>query len=128
MAKQKLSTSDKIEAFSMRLNGSSLQEIADKFGVSRQCIFQIVPTGTSYRLSNNYESCIYPNIRRFLIENRYSYHRFADLCAVSLTCMHNALIGRVSPHKSTIDKILEVTGMTYEEAFLLCDSKDGEVL
>ncbi len=33
---------EKIEAFTMRLDGETYQEIADKFGVTRQYIHQIL--------------------------------------------------------------------------------------
>lgn len=116
---------EKIAAYAMRLGGSSLQEVADKFGVSREYIRQITPpTGTLAQTRSSYEKCIYPNISSWLYENRYSYNRFSKLICCTCTSIYNALIGKTDPSKCLIDKILDATGMTYEVAF---EQKNGEV-
>lgn len=113
-----MTVDEKVEAYRMRLNGSSLKECADKFGVTREYIRQITPpVETCARRRSSYETCIYPNLKKWLYENRYSYSSFAKLLAVSAMSVYNALKGKVDPHKKLIDKILDATEMSYEEAF-----------
>ena len=102
----------------MRLEGASLQECANRFGVSREYIRQITPPATAYaRKRSSYETCVYPNLAQWLYENRYSYNAFAKLCATSYAIVFRALTGECDFRKALIDKILDATGMTYEEAF-----------
>lgn len=50
-------------------------------------------------------------------DNRMTYNRFAALCGSSPTVLYRNLTGETEITKRTIDKILEVTGLSYEEAF-----------
>lgn len=102
----------KIEAYAMLLDGCTLQEIGDKFGVSRQRIQQIFPNN---RCENfNY---IYPNIVRWMRENRVPAARFAESVGVVAGTFSTWMRGLYDPKKYYIDRILAITGMTYEEAF-----------
>lgn len=113
-----MTNEQKVEAYRMRLEGATLQECADRFGVTRECIRKITPPVETHKRGRPaYKSCIYPNLRALLSENRYGYSDFAKLCVASEQAIFNALTGKVNPRKSTIDKILDATGMTYEEAF-----------
>lgn len=108
----------KLEACSMRFDGVSLQEIADHFGVSEKYISRIVPicNHVSRRRSN---PIIYKNIERYLEENAIPIELFASISGTSRQAMSAILSGKNSPSKRTVDKILEATGMTYEEAFYI---------
>ena len=90
----------KVEAYRMRLEGATLQSIADHFEVSLEWIRQIVPPieGKTWSLEGMRNRCVYPGIAQWLYENRW-------------------MNGVHKPNKPTIDKILKVTGMTYEQAF-----------
>ena len=113
-----MTVEQKVEAYRMRLEGATLRECAEKFGVSRECIRQITPpVETHPRRRSNYDGCIYPNIKEWLYQNRYSYCSFSKLLACTPMSVYNALMGKVSPNKKFIDKILDATGMSYEEAF-----------
>lgn len=114
-----MSVEDKVRAYEMRLRGSTVQEIADEFGVTKQYIAQFLPKGSRTRKPKIYESCVFPAIRNYLFKNRYTYSGFAKKCCVSDSIMRNALDGNVVMSKTTIDRILEATGMTYEEAFTI---------
>lgn len=59
----------------------------------------------------------YPILRGYILENHLSVKGFAEKCGVSPHTMHDMLFGRATPTKTTIDKVLEATGMTYEDAF-----------
>lgn len=119
----KMTNRDKAEAYFMRLNGNSLREIADKFGVSYQYIAQILPSSApAFHHPTNTEKCIYPAIRKYMEKNRMTYGRFASLCGLSPMSLYRNLTGDSTPLKKTIDRVLEVTGMTYEEAFNVDES------
>jgi transcriptional regulator with XRE-family HTH domain len=108
----------KLKMYEMRLDGYTIQEIADEFGVSRQYVVQIVPFNGRSRKGSSYDKCIYPNIKNWLIKNRIAYRQFADLCDVNVMTLHNGINGNTTMTKTTIDKILKATGMKYEEAFM----------
>lgn len=114
----------KIEAYAMRLDGVSLQGIADHFGVSKQYIHQLLP-GARRSNKKKYESYIYPNIVKFLRENNVSAKHLAELCDITNSGINHFLSGKSGGSKTTIDKILAVTGMTYEEAFAKEDSNEA---
>lgn len=106
----------KIEAYSMRLDGATLREIADKFGVSFQYIQHLFP-GARKDNKRRSSSIVYPNIIDFINENDISLLEFPEKCGVSYNGMMSFLLGKNNGSKKTIDKILEATGMKYEEAF-----------
>lgn len=118
MGIRKLTDEDWAEARAMRANGFTLQEVADRFGVSKQAISKNIP--------QHYYSCqkcrdlgkiVYPGFRRFMMENRYTVSRLAKACGIRYAALYNALSGKHDPSKTTIDRMLSFTGMTYEEAF-----------
>lgn len=106
----------KIEAYSMRLDGVPIRKIAEKYGVSYQYIQQLLP-GKRKDYREKYKSCIYPNIVKFLHENSMSLKKLSDLCNLSYVGLQEFLMGKHKGSKKTVDKILKATGMTYEEAF-----------
>ena len=115
---RKMTNKEKADAYFMRLNGMSLREIADKFGVTYQCIAQILPaTSPAFRHPTNADKCIYPAIREYMQKNRMTYNRLAALCGITPMTIYRSLNKEVNPTKKTIDRVLEVTQMTYEEAF-----------
>lgn len=110
----------KLEACSMRFDGVSLQEIADHFGVTKEYIRKITPkveTKSVYRTKSG--KCIYTNILGWMQKNRVCAKKLSKMIGVSTCTVSNMLKGKVNTTKNTIDKVLEVTGMTYEEAFYI---------
>lgn len=99
-------------ACSMRLDGHTLQEIADKYGVSAQYISTIVP-----RSFKTGVRCIYPALKAWMGQKGYSAERIAKFCDVHRNTVYGWLNGKHTIDKPCIDKILQLTGMTYEEAF-----------
>ena len=107
-----------IEAFAMRLEGYSYREIADKYGVSSERIRQIVGYGAKGRKVGN-AKCIYPNLTKWVIENGDSFNHInkeTGICSSS-TGFYQKLKGTSRLTICDIKKILEYTGMTFEEAF-----------
>lgn len=107
---------EKIKAYVMCLDGATLQEAADEFGVTREYIRQIL--SPNKRKPKEYY-CIYTGLRNWLIEHKYSCPRFIDECGLPLT--GNTFLTKIKGKSEftivEIKKILSYTGMTFEEAF-----------
>ena len=59
----------------------------------------------------------YPVIEIYMIKHSLSLREFARRCGVPSSTMCRLLKGDTEPSKITIDKILAVTGLSYEECF-----------
>lgn len=121
---RKLSNKDKAEVYYMRLEGYTLQEIADRFGVTEQAIYNLLPPGAVRRYRSNRKS-IYPALSIWMFSNGISANSFAGLVGVSYSTMLKILDGVQTPGKDTIDKILKATGLKYEEAFSTEGTENG---
>lgn len=108
---------EKVYAYRMRLEGNTIQKIADHFGVSKQYISKELRTDRIRSNEKIVDACIYPNIRKFLIQEMLTGHSFSNKSGISYATLHHALTGKTDPRKETIDRILEFTGLTYEQAF-----------
>lgn len=105
------------------LEGYTVKEIAEKLGVSRARIYQI----TYSRMLNSFreitpEMNIYPNWRKWMNENSISIRLFCELMGLDLSStnynnVYGWMRGRCYPTKKNIDRILEATGLTYEQLF-----------
>ena len=113
---------DKIEAYTMRLDGVALQEIADKFGVTREYIRQITPNAGPCRVRDN----VFPNIQKYIDDKRLYLYEFAERIDASPTAIYSWFSGTTEPKLYHIRKILALTGMDFQTAFALeiCDGSD----
>lgn len=59
----------------------------------------------------------YPVIEKYMLDHNLSLREFARRCGIPSSTMCRLLNGETEPVKSTIDKILTVTGLSYEECF-----------
>ena len=94
-------------------------EIARKLNVSRQAVHQAV---TRYKNKTFVKptTCVYPGLRNWMNANRVKVSAFIRLCdssGKSDRTIRYYLNGEKDMRKSTIDTILKVTGLTYEQAF-----------
>ena len=108
------SEAELVEMFRFRIEGRSLQEIGDRFGITRERARQILNKPHAGGIATR---CVYPAIRRYLETNVISQKDFAERIGVSNSGLTNVLLGKHLPNKRMIDKILHETGLTYEEAF-----------
>ena len=109
---------DKIDAFVMRLDGYTLQQIGDKFGVTKERIRQIVGNNvTTENRIDRTEKIIYPNIKKWAIAHNKTPHQiYMDInCSKSTKWL--TVHGSYGPSLESIKKILNYTGLTFEEAF-----------
>lgn len=112
-----MTVDEKVEAYKMRLEGASFAEIGKHFGVSRQFIQQILPVSEKNRIEMSANSCVYKNISKWMIQNGISYSKLAKYSGLSPSGVHKFLTGKGSVNKTSIDKLLDVLQMSYEEAF-----------
>ena len=104
--------------------GLTYQEIGEKFNVSRQRVYQMIGGHIrDYFKPITSEECIYPNLRKWMNDNRVNR---PELCRrlyghthPNLSLMVNHFLkGSIRQlSKITIDKYINVTGLTYEELF-----------
>lgn len=107
----------------LREQGKTYQQIADELGVSTQVV-----SAALKKANNNFkvftkERCIYVNIRYWLNTNRITINDFITLlglivCESTRWRYRRMLNGFAEPSKGDIDRILEITGLTYEQAFI----------
>lgn len=106
-----------------REQGLSYKEISAMFGVSKQRVGQVLGQYNPNQFRSISETgCIYPIWRKWMNENmvsRYELLRRMGLQAVPRNgqVLGTYMKGEASPRKSYIDKLLKVTGLTYEELF-----------
>ena len=114
-------------------SGLTYQEIGDVAGVSKQRVFQLI--GKSDRDSFRYitkERCFFDGLRDYLNENRIS---IKELTRQMYGQLHGNMYSTLKEQlknkpgfklltMAKINKILSVTGLTYEQAFL---SQEDEI-
>lgn len=106
----------KIEAFTMRLDGYTLEEIGNCFGITKEAVRSMFSriTTESGIVKKQY---VYPNIAKWMIENNLNQSYFAKKLECSQNAVSSWLIGRRNPSYRFISIVLKETGMTFEEAF-----------
>lgn len=118
---QKMSDEKWEKARQMRISGSTLQEIANEFGISKQRVEQVLngvgPRAINRKLFPKRAKCIFPRITKYMDEKEMSLNKFAFDSGLDYYKIRSAFSGRTELRMSEINTILRVTGMTYEEAF-----------
>ena len=115
---------------SLRLQGMSYEEIGKVMGVSKQRVYQIIGgTEMNYFKEIGPDECVYPNLRKWMNENRISRPKLTRLMygeekyAPTRWETVGRVLGGANCRKTVIDRILKATGLTYEEAFGRSDTK-----
>ena len=111
-----------------REKGLTYQQIADKHGVSRQCVAQACGRQKTYYYRYNI-CCVYPVLRQWLNDNKISTRELLNRmgltsCPKNYDSIGDKLRGDTELKKSDIDKLIQITGITYEKLFK--EDKDGE--
>lgn len=114
---------DKAAMIADRDAGMTYQAIADKHGVSHQYVSQVCgrysPKG--YRPVTE-TGCVYPNWRRWMNENKISRNELLRRMGLAIVIENSERLRRYMrgegyPRKDYIDRLLAVTGMSYECLF-----------
>ena len=110
----------------LREQGLTHGEIAKVFGVSRQYVSHVCgKCDPAYFIPIGSE-CIYPNLRKWMNENKVCRGEFVRRMGLVLHTNNierfgRCLRGEYHPPKPYIDKMLKVTGLTYETLFAEVD-------
>lgn len=111
--------------------GLTYREIAEKHGISYQAVAQ---TCARYSVGHfrayTKNDVVYPNLRKWLNDNKVTksefIRRMGNVYSGNLMAqVGNWFSGKTCPMKQSIDKILEITGLTYEQLFATEDDSDG---
>ena len=103
-----------IQAFSMRLDGCTLDEIGKKLGCSRQTVHLMLKKVSCVK---EHKKTVYPGLNKWLYENASNVTELSREIGCSQSTLSIHLNGIRDLKISTIFKILEYTGLSFEEAF-----------
>ncbi len=98
-------------------DGLSYERIGDILGISKQAAHQLAQRKESndYFHEHAVRKVRYVGLRNWMLEHRVSMTRMVELCGI--TGIKVSLNRNLDLRKSSIDAILSVTGLTYEECF-----------
>lgn len=100
--------------------GMSLEAIGRLNGISRQRVHQLIG-GTSGFKTIKVDACVYPNIRKWMNHNKVSRIELTRLMYGVYTSQYYGILRDMlkgsNCRKHLIDKLLDITGLTYEQAF-----------
>lgn len=103
-------------------DGMTYQQIADAHGISRQRVAQILGRCSPNRHRPGRTYSIYPGVDRWMHENKMTYTEVARrlgyaVAPGTLSRINRIFTGVSEMSKSDIDKLISLTGKTYEELF-----------
>lgn len=107
-----------------RLEGATLQEIADVYGCSRENIRQqLGRAARMFRENRKYDEVIFPNIRRYMLKNKVSKYRLSEIAGVKYNSLCGWIQGKYGIPLNGARAIAAAIGMTVDEAF---DMQEGD--
>ncbi len=114
-----------LEIVQMRIDGYTLQQIADKYGVTRQCIQQklsVIAGNEKPRTKGIDEKIVFPNLAKWISENQVVKYKLYQMIGGSnnnknTQIINKKLYGESEFSMSEIKKLLEITGQTFEYLF-----------
>ena len=112
----------------MRLDGYTIQAIADRFGTTKQNISLFLNGLASDRRRNIKKcKCIFSGLKKWMIENRVSATKLCEDIEIfgHYPKLYNRMIGKYEFTMPEIKAILAYTGLTFDEAFGVVKPLDG---
>ena len=114
-----------LDIVKMRLDGRTLAEIGDKYGISQQAVEQAIKSicgvkriGRRKVSPHIYMNIIYPNIRDKMIELGWGYTSLANKTGKSVATIRNVLTGFIrNPKVNLAKQIASALDMSVEDAF-----------
>ena len=106
-----------------RDKGLTYQQIADKYGVTKQNVGLACRRANPNKFRYHPESrVVFPNLRKWMNDNKISILELTsrmglEVAHPNLDRVRRILRGEGDPRRTTISKLMEVTGMTYEVLF-----------
>ena len=111
-------TKDQVkDMFSMRLEGFTLLEIGEKYGISKERVRQLLSDAAGGRNRVIRKNYVFPNIENWMYEKDIMQDEIAKECGCSQNNVSSILIGKYKPSFDFISAVLRMSGMTFEEAF-----------
>ena len=106
----------------MRKEGSTLEKIGQTFGMSKQRVQQILRRGgekPKRQMHKNRPISVYVNLEAWAKDNDCSWMELANECEMNASLFYRNFVHGigVNPGKRSIDRLLQITGLTYEELF-----------
>lgn len=104
-------------------SGMTMEQIGEKFGITRQRVFQLIGGNKKRRSAVvTPEKCIYIGLRKWMNKNDVSVTEmtrkmYGNSTPVNYHHVREMLAGKLNMRKLDIDKIIKITGLTYEELF-----------
>lgn len=113
------------EMVKMRASGNTFQQIADNYGISRQCVQQTIADFIGYKRKVGVKPCaiydtIYPNLGKWMIESGTSMIKLSRICGLNTKNCDNIrykLLGERQFKISEIKAILKESGEAFEYLF-----------
>lgn len=107
-------------------SGMTYKQIAEKHGVSTSRVGQLI--GGSVLNAKNWfhtitpDACVYQGLRKWMNENSITCAEltrriWGHMLTNNYARLHKCLKGEIYPRKPMIDKLIEITGLKYEELF-----------
>lgn len=119
-----------IDMFSMRYDGYSLEQIGEKYNVSKQFVEQCIDI-RYWKERKMSSKVVYPNIRDWMYHNDCSVRNLGVLMSFSSKTntsesVRILLYGRREMRTSDIKKIREITGLSLEQIIERDDHPEKE--
>jgi hypothetical protein len=111
------------EMENLRELGYTYQQIGEMYGVSKQRVYQIIgKSNEKYFRYKDENSVVFVGLRDWMNENKVSINAlcrkiYRNAHPVLVSKVINWLNGKNDIKLSVVKKILEVTGLTFEQAF-----------
>ena len=96
----------------------SYTEIAEKHGVSRQCVEQACKSKPKPRTVKK-SACIYVNLRNWMNQMGISKVQLAEMSISCYSSLDRYLTGESDIPKRVVDDLINLTGIPYEELFIV---------
>jgi predicted DNA-binding protein YlxM (UPF0122 family) len=116
-SEDKMDKKQLMEMFEMRLDGLTFQEIADKYGFTKQYVDQELKIAISEKQRSFTMLEKYPQrkaLAEYLDTNKINLINFSKTLDVKYMSLMNFMYGKSKNH-SIIWKIIKFTGLTYEQ-------------
>lgn len=113
-----MTNEQKLDALKLLIDGATYEDVAKKYSVSKQYIFQIFSPILGKRgEGTRIKGVKYEILHDFITKNYGSVNKFCKKTGIASNSMSNLLKGKNGVSKMYIDKIIKETGLKYEEMF-----------
>ena len=117
-------TERKKEMIELKEQGYTYEAIANKYGISKQRVGQILHQNHNGRENDGRkrwilnENSAYPNLSKWIIENDITAGELAERIGITYVTLSAYLNGKRDMKLKTAKKICDVTGKTMQELFM----------